>query len=50
MPEKNLGTEYICESLAIQLPTNRLIDKKCNQKINKKASFEKTAYSSSNPK
>ena len=34
------------ESLAIQDPTNRLIDKKCNQKINKNASFEKTAYRS----
>ena len=31
-----LGTEYLNESLAIQDPTNRLIDKKCSQKISKK--------------
>ena len=33
---------YILESFAIQFPTNKLIDKKCNQKIKRKASFEKS--------
>ncbi len=36
----NLGIRYILESVAIQLPTNKFIDKKCNQKIKRNASFE----------
>ena len=32
---------YLKESLTIHAPTNKLIDKKCNQKIKKNASFEK---------
>ncbi len=40
---KNFDTKYIRASFAIQLPTNRLIDKKCNQKIRRNASLEKRA-------
>ena len=39
---KNRGIEYLMESRAIQDPTNKLIDKKCSQKIKRKASFEKS--------
>ena len=31
---------YLVESLTIHAPTNKLIDKKCNQKIKRNASFE----------
>ena len=40
---KNFGIEYLKESLEIQDPINKLIAKKCNQKINRKFSSEKTA-------
>ena len=40
---KNFGIEYLIESLAIHAPTNKLIERKCNQKINRKFSSEKIA-------
>ena len=33
------GTKNLCASLAIQEPINKLMDKKCNQKIKRKFSF-----------
>ena len=38
------GIKYFCESLEIQAPIKRLIDRKCSQKTNKKISSAKTAY------
>jgi len=40
---KIFGIEYRVESRAIHAPTNKLIDKKCNQKIKRKFSSEKIA-------
>ena len=34
------GIAYFNESLAIQDPVNKLMDKKCNQNISKNDSFE----------
>ena len=47
---RNFGILYLKESLAIHEPTNKLIDKKCNQKINRKSSFEYTVYKFARPK
>ena len=43
MADKNFGTEYLIESLEIHEPINKLKAKKCNQKISRKFSSEKTA-------
>tara|TARA_B100000214_G_C23947598_1_gene618741 strand:+ start:797 stop:949 length:153 start_codon:yes stop_codon:yes gene_type:complete len=50
MITKILDIPNIFESLAIQLPTNKFIDKKCSQKTKRKASFEKMAYRSFKPR
>ena len=42
------GMKYFLESLTIHEPANKLIAKKCNQKINKKASLANIEYKLSN--
>ena len=43
------GIRYFLASLTIHAPANKLIDKKCNQKINNNASLENIAYKPSRP-
>ncbi len=47
---KIFGIEYLVESRAIHAPTNKLIERKCNQKIKRKFSSEKIVYKFSIPK
>ena len=42
--------KYLSASLTIQEPINKLMDKKCNQKINKNDSSENTEYKFSKPR
>ena len=44
-----LGIKYFFPSLTIQAPANKLMDKKCSQKINNKASLANIAYNPSRP-
>ena len=44
-----LGIKYLFPSLTIQAPANKLMDKKCSQKINNKFSLAKTEYNPSKP-
>ena len=44
-----LGIKYLFPSLTIHAPANKLIDKKCNQKINNNTSLENIAYKPSKP-
>ena len=44
-----LGIKYFLASLTIQAPANKLIAKKCSQKINNKFSLAKTEYNPSKP-
>ena len=44
-----LGIKYFLPSLTIHAPTNKLIDKKCSQKINNNASLANIAYKPSKP-
>ena len=43
------GIRYFFPSLTIHAPANKLIDKKCNQKINNNASLANIAYNPSSP-
>ena len=43
------GIRYFLLSLTSQAPVNKLIDKKCSQKINNKASFANIEYKPSSP-
>ena len=44
-----LGIKYFFPSLTIHAPANKLIDKKCNQKINNNVSLANIAYKPSIP-